>query len=89
MSRFLALLLAITALSTASAQARAPAPADIFGTATFPGKQRSPGDPAVIARGRALFGINCKACHGGDLRGGDLGGPNLTPREDALTTPRA
>ena len=31
----------------------------------------------MIARGQALFGINCKACHGGDLRGGDLGGPNL------------
>jgi cytochrome c oxidase cbb3-type subunit 3 len=53
------------------------APAGIFGQATFPGKQRPPGDPAVIARGAALFGINCKACHGADLRGGDLGGPNL------------
>jgi cytochrome c oxidase cbb3-type subunit 3 len=52
-------------------------PAGIFGQATFPGKQRAPGDPVVIARGRALFGINCKACHGADLRGGDLGGPNL------------
>lgn len=31
----------------------------------------------MIARGQALFGINCKACHGSDLRGGDLGGPNL------------
>jgi cytochrome c oxidase cbb3-type subunit 3 len=55
----------------------APAPVGIFGQATFPGKQRKLGDPAVIARGQALFGINCKACHGGDLRGGDLGGPNL------------
>ncbi len=53
------------------------APAGIFGQATFPGKQRPPGDPALIARGAALFGINCKACHGADLRGGDLGGPNL------------
>jgi cytochrome c oxidase cbb3-type subunit 3 len=52
-------------------------PAGIFGQATFPGKQRPRGDPAVIARGQALFGINCKACHGSDLRGGDLGGPNL------------
>ena len=52
-------------------------PAGIFGQATFPGKQRPPGDPAIIARGQALFGINCKACHGADLRGGDLGGPNL------------
>jgi cytochrome c oxidase cbb3-type subunit 3 len=52
-------------------------PAGIFGQATFPGKQRPLGDPAVIARGQALFGISCKACHGSDLRGGDLGGPNL------------
>jgi cytochrome c oxidase cbb3-type subunit 3 len=57
--------------------AAAPAGAGIFGLATFPGRQRPPGDPAVIARGQALFGINCKACHGSDLRGGDLGGPNL------------
>jgi cytochrome c oxidase cbb3-type subunit 3 len=76
-------LLALGAVSTAMSQAPAPAatapagPASIFGQATFPAKQRPPGDPAVIARGRALFGIHCKACHGGDLRGGDLGGPNL------------
>jgi cytochrome c oxidase cbb3-type subunit III len=62
----------------AGARPGAPAaPASIFGQATFPDKQRPPGDPVVIARGQALFGINCKACHGGDLRGGDLGGPNL------------
>lgn len=35
------------------------------------------GDPELIARGQALYGINCRACHGLDLRGGDLGGPNL------------
>jgi cytochrome c oxidase cbb3-type subunit 3 len=45
--------------------------------ATFPAQQRPPGDPAVIARGRALYGINCRGCHGIDLRGGDMGGPNL------------
>jgi cytochrome c oxidase cbb3-type subunit III len=61
----------------AMGQAAPAAPVDIFGRATFPGSQRPPGDPAVIARGAALFGINCKACHGSDLRGGDLGGPNL------------
>jgi cytochrome c oxidase cbb3-type subunit III len=64
--------------SLAAPRSATPAgPAGIFGQATFPDKQRPPGDPAVIARGQALFGINCKACHGGDLRGGDLGGPNL------------
>jgi cytochrome c oxidase cbb3-type subunit 3 len=73
-----ALLLGSAALRTAMAQGAPPAgPAGIFGQATFPGKQRPPGDPIVIARGQALFGINCKACHGADLRGGDLGGPNL------------
>jgi cytochrome c oxidase cbb3-type subunit 3 len=66
------------ALGQRAAPAGPPAgPAGIFGQATFPGKQRPAGDPAVIARGQALFGINCKACHGADLRGGDLGGPNL------------
>jgi cytochrome c oxidase cbb3-type subunit 3 len=32
--------------------------------------------PAVIAQGKALFGVNCSSCHGSDLRGGE-GGPNL------------
>lgn len=77
----IALLLA-TRTAAVRAQGAAPTappagPASIFGQATFPGKQRPPGDPAVVARGAALFGINCKACHGADLRGGDLGGPNL------------
>jgi cytochrome c oxidase cbb3-type subunit 3 len=31
----------------------------------------------VIARGQALYGATCRACHGPDLRGGDMGGPNL------------
>lgn len=43
----------------------------------YPSLQREPGDPDVIARGRAVYGISCRACHGQDLRGGDLGGPNL------------
>ena len=45
--------------------------------ATFPAQQRPPGDPAVIARGKNLFEVNCRLCHGGDLRGGDMGGVNL------------
>ncbi|MCC6202804.1 MAG: c-type cytochrome [Gammaproteobacteria bacterium] len=45
--------------------------------ATFPAQQRPPGNPSLIARGEALYGIHCRACHGGDLRGGDMGGPNL------------
>lgn len=43
----------------------------------YPALQREPGDPEVIARGRDVYGISCRACHGLDLRGGDLGGPNL------------
>lgn len=45
--------------------------------ATFPAQQRPPGDPQLIERGKALYGLTCRACHGVDLRGGDLGGPNL------------
>lgn len=47
------------------------------GQATFPAQQRPAGDPAVIARGQQLYSISCRACHGVDLRGGDMGGPNL------------
>jgi cytochrome c oxidase cbb3-type subunit III len=50
-----------------------------------PGQQRPPGDPTVIARGKAVYGINCTGCHGADLRGGDLGGPNLLRSQVALT----
>jgi cytochrome c oxidase cbb3-type subunit 3 len=47
------------------------------GRATFPAQQRSLADPAIIARGKTLYEVNCRACHGADLRGGDIGGPNL------------
>ena len=47
------------------------------GRAEFPAQQRTLADPAVIARGKTLYEINCRACHGADLRGGDIGGPNL------------
>jgi len=50
-----------------------------------PGQQRPPGDAAEIARGKALYGINCTGCHGADLRGGDLGGPNLLRSQAALS----
>lgn len=43
----------------------------------FPKTQRPPDDPAIVERGSTLYGINCKLCHGGDLRGGDMGGVNL------------
>jgi cytochrome c oxidase cbb3-type subunit 3 len=44
-----------------------------FGAA-FP--QHPPADPAVVDRGKALYGVNCNFCHGSDARGGE-GGPNL------------
>lgn len=50
-----------------------------------PGQQRPPGDPAQIARGKTLYGISCTSCHGADLRGGDLGGPNLLRSQLALS----
>src|SRR5947207_15166885 len=50
-----------------------------------PGQQRPPGDPAQIARGKTLYGISCTVCHGADLRGGDLGGPNLLRAHVALS----
>lgn len=50
-----------------------------------PGQRRPPGDPVQIARGKTLFDINCRGCHGADLRGGDLGGPNLLRSQVALS----
>lgn len=70
--------LAWTGLLAASMQGPPPAGQGRGGRgANFPQQQRPPGDPAVIARGRALYGVHCTACHGADLRGGDQGGPNL------------
>jgi cytochrome c oxidase cbb3-type subunit 3 len=43
----------------------------------FPQQTRELAAPDVIARGKAVYGVNCTACHGGDLRGGDQGGPSL------------
>jgi len=43
----------------------------------FPQQTRPIASPEVIARGKAVYGVNCAACHGGDLRGGDQGGPSL------------
>jgi cytochrome c oxidase cbb3-type subunit 3 len=44
---------------------------------TFPAMQRPKADPEVVARGKAVFGVQCVACHGADARGGALNGPNL------------
>ena len=44
---------------------------------TFPAQQRQLADAAIIARGKGIYETMCGACHGVDLRGGQLGGPNL------------
>ena len=47
------------------------------GVASFPAQQRDPADPAIVAKGRAIYDTECRSCHGADLRGGERGGPNL------------
>jgi cytochrome c oxidase cbb3-type subunit 3 len=39
----------------------------------------------VLARGKAVYGVNCTQCHGADLRGGDQGGPSLLRSLSALS----
>jgi len=75
--------LAIAGASRLPAQ-QAPAAAGNRAGGFVPGQKRPPGDAAQIARGNTLFGINCRGCHGADLRGGDLGGPNLLRSQAAL-----
>ena len=50
-----------------------------------PGQDRAPGDPVQIARGKTLYEIGCRGCHGADLRGGDMGGPNLLRSQLSLS----
>jgi len=52
---------------------------------TFPQQMRPLASPEVIARGKAVYGVNCTACHGSDLRGGDQGGPSLLRSLAALS----
>jgi cytochrome c oxidase cbb3-type subunit III len=64
---FLAALLAVLSLPIDAAQA----------PPAYPAQQRGPGDPVLAARGLTLYTSFCRACHGADMRGGDMGGPNL------------
>jgi cytochrome c oxidase cbb3-type subunit 3 len=50
-----------------------------------PGQERPTGDPEQVARGKQAYEINCRGCHGADLRGGDMGGPNLLRSQIALS----
>ena len=54
------------------------------GTTGFPAQQRPAGDPTAIARGKMLYEIHCRLCHGADLRGGEQGGTNLLRSPVAL-----
>src|SRR5207247_1666987 len=38
-----------------------------------------------VERGKALYGVACRGCHGADLLGGDMGGPNLLRSQVALS----
>ena len=51
----------------------------------FPQQTRQLASPDVIARGKAVYSVNCTACHGADLRGGDQGGPSLLRSLPALS----
>jgi cytochrome c oxidase cbb3-type subunit 3 len=51
----------------------------------FPQQTRQLASPEVIARGKAVYSVNCTACHGADLRGGDQGGPSLLRSLTALS----
>jgi cytochrome c oxidase cbb3-type subunit III len=52
---------------------------------SFPQQTRQLASPEVIARGKAVYSVNCTACHGSDLRGGDQGGPSLLRSLAALS----
>jgi cytochrome c oxidase cbb3-type subunit 3 len=70
----------------ASGSGAQPAPAPVRRPGGLvPGQKRPPGDPVQIARGKTIYGISCTSCHGADLRGGDLGGPNLLRSQVALS----
>lgn len=66
-------------------QLAVPAPPQAATGGFVPGQKRAAIDPAIAARGKTLFGVSCQGCHGQDLRGGDLGGPNLLRSQVTLS----
>jgi cytochrome c oxidase cbb3-type subunit 3 len=81
----LGLTLAVAIRVTAQGPATASAQKGRRPGGLVPGQKRPPGDPAQVARGKTLYGVSCTGCHGADLRGGDLGGPNLLRSQVALS----
>jgi len=63
---------------------RGPAPAAGGGGFANAYPQRPPADPAVVERGKAIYGAQCAFCHGQDARGGSEGGPSLIRSEIVL-----
>jgi mono/diheme cytochrome c family protein len=59
------------ALPAAANSPAKPAPARRVVHQDYP--ERAPGDPAKIAHGKQIFGVNCAFCHGSDARGGETG----------------
>ena len=76
-------LLAVTTQLEGQRGARGTAPQGAP-TASFPAQQRAAGDAAMMARGKTLYEIHCRLCHGADLRGGEQGGSNLLRSAVAL-----
>jgi cytochrome c oxidase cbb3-type subunit III len=74
-------LIPFTLAGILCAQAPAPPAARPARPPAYP--ERPPADPAVVARGKATFGVHCSFCHGSDARGGE-GGPNLIRSELVL-----
>jgi YD repeat-containing protein len=70
-------MLAALAGSLFAQTAPAARPSVTGGAGGYAYPSRPVGDPAAIARGRALYDTNCSFCHGEDARGGAQGGPNL------------
>jgi cytochrome c oxidase cbb3-type subunit 3 len=55
------------------------------GGPNFPQQTRPLASQEVLTRGKAVYSVNCTACHGSDLRGGDQGGPSLLRSLAALS----
>jgi cytochrome c oxidase cbb3-type subunit III len=68
-------------ITVASAASGAPQQRSGFNS----GPARAEEDPSVVEHGKELYGVNCQVCHGKDLRGGDMGGPNLLRSQAAMT----
>jgi cytochrome c oxidase cbb3-type subunit 3 len=78
------LLAIVCAAPQLEAQRGAPGGAQGAPTASFPAQQRPSGDASLTARGKTLYEVHCRLCHGGDLRGGEQGGSNILRSAVAL-----